>query len=405
MSRVFIVDPGLRKRGGHNYQMARGVAAGMRARGMDVVILAHVSADADLRAQLGLKPVFSQLHYELLSNDPISGVLEDFLAGTTRFARELEESGELPIADTDLFFLPTAAPREMWGLARYLKERKARPRVAALFHRTEPPGTSLDAGSVTSAILRYSVKMLAGAVTQRRMVLAATNEFLAAKLTVPAGRRFLSWPAPVWYPPPCGHTPPPDPDVPVIAFVGHMRGNHGFDAVPALARDLRRRWPRATIRIHVGSVDQRLDLSAYRELTAEGIAEVIEGWVDDRAMARLYCSATVLVMPYDRSAYREMVSAVMSTAIALGKPCVVPSDSWLSRQIEVGRASGAVYVGDDVGAITDAVARVLGDMMMYTNTAAERVNDWRRSQSGEALVDRLHAWYRRNVTGARAMSG
>lgn len=391
MGRVFILDPGLRKRSGHNYQMAVGVVEGMGARGVKCHVVTHREAAQDVGSTLAVEPLFSQSHYDYLSKDPYSGQFEDYLVGARKFADELKGIHRIGAHGDDLYFLPTAGPREILGLAIFLQEQKRRPRVAALFHRTEPPGTSVAPGSLTAATHRYAAKALLAATARDRILMAATTAFLARRLAAPLGLDVVTLPAPVWYPAPCA--PSQTAAGPVISFLGHMKDNHGFNTIPSLAREIHRRRPEASIRIHLGAVGKRFDLGPYRALRDEGVADVIEGWLDDDQMAALYCQSTVLVMPYNRDDYREMVSAVLCTAIALGKPCVVPADSWLSEQIEAGRGSGVVYQGDETAAIADAVDAVFLDLQAHTSRAAALAEPWRREESGEALVARLLAWY------------
>lgn len=396
MSRVFVLDPGLRRRNGHNYQMAAGILRGVRERDLECVVVSHEDADADMRAELSLQPLFSLSHYDLVSRDKYSGVLEDFIVGARSVTKELSRLKGPPIATDDLVILPTAGPREIHGLAAYLLKSKARPYVAALYHRTEPPGTSLAAGSVTAAATRFSARKLQNAIGETRLKIAATNAWLAKKLSPALGWHVEVLPAPVWYPPPC----PPrqnDGNTPVVTFLGHMKRNHGFELIPSLAREIRRRWPAARIRIHLGAVGPGLDILPYRELATDGVAEIVEGWLDDAAMAAMYCNATVMVMPYDAGDYREMVSAVMSTAIALGKPCVVPARCWLSEQIASGNASGEVFESDGIDDIASAIERVMANYAKYAERATKLARAWRQSQSGDSLVTHVLDWYRNGL--------
>lgn len=398
MVKAVIVDPGLTKRIGHNYQMAARLPANLARAGYECRIISHKTAVGELEPELARDAVFSQSHYMNISQDPLSGELEDFLWGGKGMSVDLAGITDLKLENRDLVFLPTAGPRAVWGVAQYLKESNQRPLVALLFHMTEPRQSTIDNGSVTCAVHRLAARALVAVVGKNRVLWGVTNDYLGRKLAPALGHETTTLPVPVWYPKPAGPAPAATQE-PVIAFLGHMKDIHGFEVLPDIARALKARVPRAQVRIHVGAITHNLAVkfAPYRALQEEGIAEIIEGWIDDAAMGDLYRSATVLAMPYSRNAYREMVSAVLSTAIALGKPCVVPSDTWLADQVSAGRASGVVYTGEETTAVVDAICEVLADCDRHAREAAALAEPWRRTQSGRALAKSLVEWHRVNA--------
>jgi len=366
--------------------------------GKQCMVLGHKKADAELSDFFEIARVFSQSHYEYLSSDPYSMLLDDLLTGGRTFGRELIDADFYDVQGDDVVILPTAGPREIAGLCWCLQQRHLRPKVVALFHSVEPPQAPLNKGSSAGAIYRHVGRLLHATIDRRRALVLATNETLAKELSLPLGLDVAKAPVPVWY----------DPNLTravvtnrlgqpaIVTFMGQMRWNHGYKEIPDIVAAINRKDIFARCIIHVGAPDEKLDLSAYSKLQDTGVAEIVAGYRSEEEIAGLVKRSTVIVLPYDRRSYRNRVSAVMCTAIAGGCACVVPSKTWLEKQVEERRAAGVVYSGDTPESVADAVQVVLAHSDAYSEQARSRARHWIENESGPKLVEKIMRWSENN---------
>lgn len=408
MTTVHLLDAGLQGRIGHHFQMAAGFVQSFAKDGIECRVYAHRNVDADTRRLLHAIPVFSQDHYEFHSTDPWSGILEDMLEGGRRFAADLNQHLLRPPAEDDLVLLPTAGPRELGGLAQWLAQKGARPRIAAIFHGFVLPKAVLAPGSSSGAVYRYVGKMLQVLPGENRLVLAATTSGIGNPLRKAMGLRFLVPPAPIWYPGADvnGGIGIPGKGAPLqAAFIGQMRRDHGYDLVPGVVRALQTGKRKVRCVIQMGVVPADLDLAPYEELERKGQARLLRGWQEDDIIVDLLRESSVAVFPYSRDTYKARLSGALCTAAGYGRPCVVPSGTWLAQQVESGRVAGAVYEGDEPKAIAAAVRSVLADRDAQVKRALELALPWRAKESGGALTRGLVQWVRHDKGPVVAMKG
>lgn len=402
--RVFVFDPELKAFSGHHDHMAFGLHNSLQSYGTELRIFGHVSVSRELMDVLSVQPLFSWSEYDRAFDDPYSGYLESFLLGRRRVEKEIFSLGDAGPGDGDLVLFPTATPRQIMGFAGSMARVGRKPMLAALFHNIEPPHLMLEEGSVGGAIYRYAARATSLALARDNILIMATNRRLARKLSRVLDLSVEISPVPMWYSDdPIQHPPAHSQEVsrPQVAFIGHMRPSHGFNIVPAVVRELCSQDPSLRCVISLGQINKMLPLQEYSRLEELGLARILRGWQPEDVLATLVSESTVMVLPYNRRYFRTRVSGVFSGAVASGRPCVVPSGTWMAEQIISGRASGVSYPGGDVKAIAAAILEVINGSEEYLAVARRVAYDWRRLQSGPAFVEQLMSWAQRTGAGVR----
>ena len=173
-----------------------------------------------------------------------------------------------------------------------------------------------------------------------------------------------------------------------LLFFGLIRAYKGLDLLVRALEPLSRQVPEARLVIAGDPVDA---IEPVRELAASlGVADRVEwrlGFISQDEVDALMRTASVVVLPYRRGD----ASGVLSTAIAHGRPAVVSDLGAMGETVrEFG--AGASVPPDDVPALADACARLLGDegalkAAFHGTRAAARALTW--SASAEAH-DRLY---------------
>ncbi len=92
--------------------------------------------------------------------------------------------------------------------------------------------------------------------------------------------------------------------------------------------------------------------------------------------------ADVLILPYDPNSYRVRTSGVLTEALAAGKPVVVPSNSWLAKQVDSSRAR--IY--ETVDKIPESIINVIENLPQLTEAAKQFSGQWKEQNSPDSLV-------------------
>jgi glycosyltransferase involved in cell wall biosynthesis len=102
----------------------------------------------------------------------------------------------------------------------------------------------------------------------------------------------------------------------------------------------------------------------------------------------LFRSLDLVVIPYVHDVYREATSGIFAEALALGKPVVVPSGTWMAQELETAGA-GMVFSREQPSGLADRVLEVARDMKAYAERAEASRDAWRAFHSADNLVRTL----------------
>ena len=182
-----------------------------------------------------------------------------------------------------------------------------------------------------------------------------------------------------------------------IVAVGRLAKHKGFDYLLRAARLLRDRGRRVEV-VLVGDGGEQQNLTA---LAAElGIADAVRftGWLSFADVQRAMTDATMLVHP--SPGLGDGLPNVLREAMALGTPVIASDVAGIPEALDRGRCGLLVPPGD-VGALADAVARLLDDADLrrtFATRGRQRTEtEFDMWSNGARLADRL----RRTPAAAR----
>ncbi|WGT68322.1 glycosyltransferase [cyanobacterium endosymbiont of Epithemia clementina EcSB] len=107
---------------------------------------------------------------------------------------------------------------------------------------------------------------------------------------------------------------------------------------------------------------------------------------------QLLGKADILILPYDPDSYRVRTSGVLTEALAAGKPVVVPTNSWLAKQVDLSRA--CIYKTLDE--IPERIISIVENLPKFTAAAKQFSLEWKEKNSPDYLVKFLLS--RKNIT-------
>jgi glycosyltransferase involved in cell wall biosynthesis len=184
-----------------------------------------------------------------------------------------------------------------------------------------------------------------------------------------------------------------------IGYLGDDRGTRGFYLLPQLVArasqesDVRVRFFIQCPNAASGHGDGRLS-SAFEALAAlasdrtKGRVTLIRERLSDEEYAELLRHVDVVVVPYDGWGYREPTSGVFAEALAMGKPVVVTSGTWMAHELRRSRG-GTEFADGDAADLAAKVVEVVKGYEGYARRAQGFSPEWRRFHSSHRLAELL----------------
>ena len=283
-----------------------------------------------------------------------------------RFAQEL--GGFLADADLqagDVVYMPTVLAAELRALDGLLARSEPARRLRwRLMLRYAP-----KARSVRAALARA-----AGRLNRRRdadVRFFSDTERLCAGYERLCKTPFRLLPVPVDAPPLLKEKPT---GVFVVGYLGDSRDEKGFDLLPEVIAEVRRKRPDRSVRFLIqlnlntleGDPGARTAMDALITSQGEDV-ELVQGPLSPEDYTALLRRTDIVLLPYRPHAYAERSSGILMEAITAGLPTVVTRGAWLEATIENASSltPAGVVAHPEADALADAVIEIADDWSRY----------------------------------------
>jgi glycosyltransferase involved in cell wall biosynthesis len=410
---ALIVDSGLRSLGGHNFTYTSSLSRQLRERGWAVEVAASARLEAQLAAETGFRPALSLSAYDFA---PGRGLLRDLAfvhAQSVVHAEELE--GVLRALGPerfDLVFSPTLGDFELLAWRKVVRRIPLRGSLFVLLrntpgYRARPPWTAW-----LHPYLRIRPRALAElrARMRGRFALLTDSDLLARDYAHVHRHRILTVPIPIGesilqrngasfdalaaprhgFASSVRH---------VAGYLGDARPAKGFDLLPALIRSALSKGPS-----DVGYLIQcpppssaPIDVedpavASLRSLAGQepGRVRIVAERLSEGAYAELLADMDIVLIPYRRAGYVEPTSGIFAEAVALSKPVIVPSGTWMSHSLSRAGA-GIEFESGKPADLERALLEALGRLDELRSAAVRGSGAWAAFHNGGRLADMLIA--------------
>lgn len=375
--RVFLLESsfgaGVDK--GHPDSFRSGLERLVTARQHELITVCHKLAHG-YEYTSGVIPAFTSSLYEVLSSDVFDGALTDFLIGARRFCNDLIEGG-VEVHDDDVVLLPTASARELAGLGAWLSELEAKPRTIIIFHWNKP--SFFAPGTLDGTLMRQASRQI-----QRSRVpveFYATQADLASALNGPLQAPVRLIESLTFIPP---VTRLRSNAISRVGFLGGQRDAKGSSCLRELLPALSQQFE------DVVFVLQDHGRSFASEIIGQvKNLEIIQDWLSEEQLKRLVLSLDFAILPYDRSFYNRSVSGIFTLLVGMGIACLVPDGTWMSKEIDEGRAAGLAYKGSKPFEIVQTFHEAYTTFPSLSFLAERRSANWQRSYSAEHIFSTI----------------
>jgi glycosyltransferase involved in cell wall biosynthesis len=399
---VLIVDSGMRSLGGHNYSYTRAAQAAFLARGCVVDVLTNRGLPSEVAEAAGFRPMFSCGAYDFPLGHGRARDLAYLYAQGRVFAEELDHALRCVLArEYDLVFCHTVADFELIGWSRFLARGRF-PGVLAVVLRQTPRFRACHwLRRTLNPYWRLKPQNLKRLWSRSggRFLLCTDSEPLSQDYAAVYPHRIATLPIPL------------DPvlfeasgtiaerydleDASLlrVGYLGDARAAKGFPLLPDLvSRTLASSsGTRFIIQCpYPGTgADQAVAPAGVADLErlAAGSPRVtlIPEKLSREDYAGLLRHLDVVVLPYLSDLYREATSGIFAEAAALGKPVVVPEDTWMADELRK-TGGGTAFRRGNPADLASKLLAVLGDYKAYAAAAGAASASWRAFHSADSLV-------------------
>lgn len=415
IKKALIIDSGLRNRGGHNLAYTRAVQAALEKRGVSVEVLANKNLTGELAEETHYRPYFSLGAFDF---PPGNGPVRDLIylyAQSVVYSYELEYAFKnLLDDDIDLIFCHTLVSEfELIGWSRFLSRSKIPGCLMILMRLT--PGFSSTTKLKLFAHPYWRIKPhYLSTIHSRlhgRFVLLTDSEALSEDYARIFKHRLVTLPIPlsdrILHSSENGDSPSIGllnryglirDDSLTIGYMGDARAAKGFALLPDLVTRLLSER-RANIKFviqcpnsasgHDGG-EPPVGVSAMRQLARDAGSRLtlIPERLSEDEYLQLFRYLDIVLIPYLDVRFVEGTSGVFTEAVALSKPVVVPSATWMARELSRYNG-GVVFERGNIEDLAEKVCNVIDRYEDYAVRARKFSARWKTIHNADALADIL----------------
>jgi hypothetical protein len=377
--RLLILENNLRERLGHFLNSTIGLAdAAIRSGHFDrTQVYCNRRANKEIIQLTGATPIFEHVswkkHWRL-------GARESMECYGARFASDCRRIANLD--SDDILMVPTALENQVYGIALLLESlpENGRPQVVLNFHMDD-----LLLDPIRARATQYAFERLANACSKPAIISAPTPELVDALDQVSGSLKATLFPLPMDYGEPAAGTEITETSDPAtIAILGRPLSRKGSTNVVKIIRRVLKAAPDTRFLIQATArVPSQLLLVASSRVT------VFFGGLSPQEYGATMKSANIVLLPYSIDAYKDRTSGVFADGAAHGKIAVVPSGTWMARQIQNKLAAGVIYDHGSSHCISEAILQTIDKVEHLQSSAQDRSDYWWNNQSAASYIRQL----------------
>jgi glycosyltransferase involved in cell wall biosynthesis len=396
-----LVNPHLRDRRGHYLSYDLSIQEQARQSEHRIFVFGGREVEPSVRAALNVIPMFPSFRLESpISWSPLLRRLNGIrllLQANAGFFVALRKTLGYGAGAPRVFFFPNCGyVGEVLGLALGLASAPSDPdaRYVLLFRYTAPDSSAAE--SRRRVWMRWAFWLLERAAHRHAIRLVTDSDRLANTYKALTSLRFQVVPIP--HVPPAQSAPSPNhqqrgnPAPPCLVYVGGARHEQGIhllvDSLLQLRQQLANGAFSATIHLNPPPDDASAMESCRRlENAALENVRILHGVLPRADYEHILRTADVVVIPYLAERYNSRTSGVLTEALSLGKPAIVPRDTWMGDQAS--RGGGVLFDGKTSEDLARAIETAFANLDDLKTRAAVLRPEWNSFHNAENLYSHL----------------
>lgn len=396
-----LVNPHLKDHRGHYVPYDLSIQEQARQWKHRIFVFGSREVEPSVRAALDVIPLFPS---SSLSSPPgwparlrrLDGIRRLLQANAGLFAA-LRKTRGYGVGAPRVFFFPNCGYLgEVLGLALDLVSAPVDPQTRyVLLFRYTAPGSSAGE-SRRRAWMRWAFRLLERAARRHSIRLVTDSDRLARTYETLTSLPFEVVPIP--HVPPAHTASSPDHQQdretgpPRLVYLGGARREQGIhllvDSLIGLRQQLASGTFAATIHLNPPPDDASAVESCRRlEDAALENVQILRGVLPRAEYEHVLRTADVVAIPYLAEKYNARTSGVLTEALSLGKPAIVPRDTWMGDQAS--RGGGVLFDGETSEDLARAIEAAFANLDELKDRAVLLRPEWNEFHSPENLYRHL----------------
>lgn len=391
-----LIAHGLKNRSGHHYMEARSFREEAARHKIKTCILARHDINPPVRDELQAVPLFTKTPYKNLYKRWDYKTLLSFWSYGWRMSRELSSLPADTVCPQDIVVSPLTKAQDLYSMALWLAKLspRRRPFVAINFMVDDISGHAVtddrQGFHLTPAkCYRFAFNRLQRLLPRERLLLSAGGARFAHTVSGIIDHPVQLFPLPVQHDLPGTDTmDQADLSSPLIVYLGHMRVEKGADLVGAvIARVLKQHetcrfllqanpdeWAKEW-RVAIGGTSRRIQMHR---------GEMSQGEYQE-AMK----NGHIVLLPYRPECYMLQTSGIFSEAMAMGRVCIIPENTWMADMARSYGEGCVVYDRHDPDCIAEAILTGLENLPRLNKNMLGISRQWKDTMGMKSFVQRI----------------
>lgn len=394
--RVTYVDTGMVGEIGHHATSCRLITRALRSFGHDVTVATWTGLEAPLRAEFDARPVFRHNTYSASDGDALCGWLAAYFVASQATAEDLAALS--PFASDDLLYINSVMPAQLHAAYSFVASLPPEQRPQTVVELGTDPGVEFVASAegvklaprdprfdARATLYRFAGRQMAA----RRLAelhLVTFDRTSSDVYSALLGMSVVTLPLPHGVQAALRRRG--GDGMRTIAFLGHQRGEKGFQFVPEIARRLLADRTDVRLLVHNAQPEGMAEVQrAVRELAAaDPRIELDERPAGPAIWQALLDRCDVIVCPYIIDRFRAAYSALASEAIANGIPLVVPAHTTMARLLDDFGAGGLCFGEQSPSSVAAAIVGLLMDFDAHAERSLSAAGRWAETMGADHMV-------------------
>lgn len=400
MNKLHIFDNGLKNKTGHHFEYSTSVYNEWVRRGGEVTIYSVIGVDEELTKKYTIRPLFTRYIYDyyLSSGFPsiFNGIL-NLVFGNLSYFRDLRRLGKNFFSKEDVVLIHTINHSMLIAIYLWyrLLSKDKLPYLFLLFRYNNIVYLPEKRYLGTYKIYKLFFRMLDNLSGCERIIYATDSEDLAKEYGLMTKKRLHVMPIPHIYLHRRQTTVSQDDlQEKVLVYLGPARDEKGYYLLPDAIKFVLNKETTTKIKFIVQSNlsvnPDKLTIKAKERLSDFGKNVVmIDRILETEEYYNLIANADAVLIPYCASFYYARTSGIFAEAVAMGKPVVIPRNTWMERQLLKFDGGGVTFEDGDPASLAEAILEFVEKYQEIGKKTIGCAQRWKQNHNAQTFVDAL----------------
>jgi len=398
--KLHILDSGYSGYAGHHYEYTSVVYDEWVGRGGEAAIYAAKLAEGGPETDCNVRRIFRRSLHSFFTPFRLPALINgmlNLLLGNAFYLRDLRKIRNSGFSNKDIILIHTINHSMLPAVYLWYKAlpQEHAPYLLLLFRYNNVEHTPGPHYLPTYRIYKFLMGLFDRLRDAKKVLYTTDSGFLAEEYQTLTKKKVCVLPIP--HMPAAATGGPPQASAPeriVAVYLGDARDEKGYpllsEAVAGILQDGALQNVDFIIQSNTSRHSGKMSIGARNRLQAlGGRVALIDRSLKTEDYYELMMKADVVVIPYRIRDYYSRTSGIFAEAMALGKPVIIPSDTWMERQLIKYDGGGITFESGSARSLADAFAAFPAKRDELRRKARAASGQWLQFHNPGNYVDML----------------